>query len=1693
MDFRLERNNDLPRSARRRPSPTRRRGRPSIEVLEGRVVLSQIMWNTTTAPTGGDFDTATNWVGNVIPGPNDDAVINLTGSGGTVTHNAGASDTIHSLTTNTATSLGLGGGTLSITTASTIGGGFTMTGGTLTGAGTLTVTGGFSWINGTMSGTGTTVLDGSSAFGTTGTAASYETLSGRTLNVFGAATVGYNPSYGGNGFVLSGGATLDVEAGAGLSFITDTGIGVSGTNPGTFIVAGTLAKSAGTATSVVSVPLTDTGAVNVSTGVLSLQASTSTFSAVATLSASSGAALAFDAGTSDLAGGATLSGAGTVAIRGGTVSIDGSVSDSATTTSLTGGTLGGSGTLTVTGGFSWINGTMSGTGTTVLDGSSAFGTTGTAASYETLSGRTLNVFGAATVAFNPSYGGNGFVLSGGATLDVEAGSGLSFISDTGIGVGGSNPGTFIVAGTLAKTAGTGASVITAPLTDTGAIGVSTGTISFQATAGFSAAVTLSASANAALAFDAGTSDLAGGATLSGAGSVLIRGGTVSIDGSVSDSATTTTLTGGTLTGAGTLTVTGGFSWINGTMSGTGTTVLDGSSAFGTTGTAASYETLSGRTLNVFGAATVGYNPSYGGNGFVLSGGATLDVEAGASLSFISDTGIGVSGTNPGTFIVAGTLAKSAGTATSVITAPLTDTGAVSVSTGVLSLQASTSTFSAVATLSASSGAALAFDAGTSDLAGGATLSGAGSVLIRGGTVSIDGSVSDSATTTTLTGGTLTGAGTLTVTGGFSWINGTMSGTGTTVLDGSSAFGTTGTAASYETLSGRTLNVFGAATVGYNPSYGGNGFVLSGGATLDVESGGTLSFITDTGIGVSGTNPGTFIVAGTLAKTAGTGTSVVSVAISDSGVISAATGVLSLRGGGMVSGSSTFSASAGADLDFNGGTFTAPAGSSIGGGGTGTISVGSGLVSVAGTYAVAGATSIYGGELDFNSTASTGSLTQTGGTLGGSGTLTVSGATTWYGGAMSGTGTTVLDGSSAFGTTGTAASYETLSGRTLNVFGAATVGYNPSYGGNGFLLSGGATLDVEAGAGLSFITDTGIGVSGTNPGTFIVAGTLAKSAGTATSVVSVPLTDTGAVNVSTGVLSLQASTSTFSAAATLSASANAALAFDAGTSDLAGGATLSGAGSVLIRGGTVSIDGSVSDSATTTSLTGGTLTGAGTLTVTGGFNWINGTMSGSGTTVLDGSSAFGTTGNAASTESLSGRTLNVFGAATVGYNPSYGGNGFLLSGGATLDVEVGGTLSFITDTGIGVSGTNPGTLVVAGTLAKSAGTGTSIVSVPLSNSGTIQATTGTLDLTGSFSNFSGTTLTGGSYVVTGILMFTGANIVTDAASIVLMGTGSSIVNTSSVNALAGLTSITSSGNFSILGGRNFTTAGAFANAGGLTVGLGDTFTSSGAYTQSGGATVLAGGTLASGSGVTLNGGSLNGVGTVSANVANTSGTVNPGGSGAIGKLTVTGNYTQGSGGTLNLELGGAASGQYDLLAVSGTASLGGTLNVSLFGGYAPGLADSLTPLTFGTRTGDFATQNYPALGGGATLTHVYLSTALQLGVTADVTSQTQVTLGGLLYNRRTGLFTEAVTITNTGSAAIMGPISLVLDNLAGASVVGASGTTSEVGQAGSSYVNVALTGSSLGVGQSVTFYLTFSDPSFAAISYIPRVLAGGGSR
>jgi len=120
----------------------------------------------------------------------------------------------------------------------------------------------------------------------------------------------------------------------------------------------------------------------------------------------------------------------------------------------------------------------------------------------------------------------------------------------------------------------------------------------------------------------------------------------------------------------------------------------------------------------------------------------------------------------------------------------------------------------------------------------------------------------------------------------------------------------------------------------------------------------------------------------------------------------------------------------------------------------------------------------------------------------------------------------------------------------------------------------------------------------------------------------------------------------------------------------------------------------------------------------------------------------------------------------------------------------------------------------------------------------------------------------------------------------------------------------------------------------------------------------GGTVTVGALNVLFGGTLKGTGTITGNVNNSGGIVSPGASPGI--LTITGNYTQGPSGALNMEIGGLVAGvDYDQLRVGGSTSLAGTLNTALLGTFVPPPGTTFTLIQgSGPLTGTFTTVNQP---------------------------------------------------------------------------------------------------------------------------------------
>ncbi len=133
------------------------------------------------------------------------------------------------------------------------------------------------------------------------------------------------------------------------------------------------------------------------------------------------------------------------------------------------------------------------------------------------------------------------------------------------------------------------------------------------------------------------------------------------------------------------------------------------------------------------------------------------------------------------------------------------------------------------------------------------------------------------------------------------------------------------------------------------------------------------------------------------------------------------------------------------------------------------------------------------------------------------------------------------------------------------------------------------------------------------------------------------------------------------------------------------------------------------------------------------------------------------------------------------------------------------------------------------------------------------------------------------------------------------------------------------------------------------------------TVSFGEIILRGGEYIVSSYTVASGETFSGAGTIQSNLTN-SGTVSPGSS--PGTITVSGDYTQEASGTLAIELGGTTPDtDHDQLVVTGAATLGGTLEVTLINDFSPELGDTFTIMTYGSSTGSFDFASLPDLEPG----------------------------------------------------------------------------------------------------------------------------------
>lgn len=858
-------------------------------------------------------------------GTNQGAIVLNTGttlrlSGGTFTHEAGASMTGEFLlladgaTVNlqagisSSASLSMSGGSISTMVDQTVSS-LAQSGGTLAGSAILTVSGSLSWTSGAMSGSGTTRL----AAGATGTVSGTSTkainnsrvIENRGSLVYSGDNVFFNVGATGTGRIVNAvGATWEVQGEADISHSTN------GTNG--FENAGLLRKTGGGTTSFTSsISLTNTDSIQIENGTLQLQGGGTNPGAIVM---SSGTVLRLSGGTFNHEASASMTGNVNLLVEGATVNLlEGIASGTSLTLSAgvvvasihqplsnltqSGGTLTGSAILTVTGSLVWTGGNMSGSGTTRI----APGATGSISGSGTkalnnsrvLENQGSLVYGGDNLLFGVGGAGTGQIINAaGATLEIQG------ESDFGI----SSVGNYALenAGILRKTGAGTATIAGLPLNTSGTLQLEEGVLQFNG--GGTLGGTADLAAGTTLRMTGGTVAVAEGISVIGAGSLLLDGGTLLVN--VDASLPRLAFTSGTLTGSATLTLEQSLNWSAGQMGGTGRTVLavGASSAWSGSGVKDlnNARVLENRGSVLYDGGLIRFGLSNGSSGRIENkAGATFEIQGGLSV-----------GRNTGTHVFenAGLLRKTgAGSAEFAGSAVVLDnSGTVSVESGTLNLNGGGLLGG---TWQIGAACELRLPTGSYQTVVGGSFSGAGTVVLAGAELT----VGEDATMPRLNfdSGTLNGAGELTITGAFSWKAGIMGATGRTVL-GVGATSVWNTTAIKDINNARVFEnrgsvVFEAGAVRFGLSNSSSGQIQNvAGATFEFQG------ETDLGLNTSGTYP--FTNAGTLRKT-GVGTTTFAtggVSLDNTGTVRVEGGTLQLSGGftqnGTVSGNGTLTAS-----------------------------------------------------------------------------------------------------------------------------------------------------------------------------------------------------------------------------------------------------------------------------------------------------------------------------------------------------------------------------------------------------------------------------------------------------------------------------------------------------------------------------------------------------------------------------------------------------------------------------------------------------------------------------------------------------------------------------------------------------------------------------------------------------------------
>ena len=411
-----------------------------------------------------------------------------------------------------------------------------------------------------------------------------------------------------------------------------------------------------------------------------------------------------------------------------------------------------------------------------------------------------------------------------------------------------------------------------------------------------------------------------------------------------------------------------------------------------------------------------------------------------------------------------------------------------------------------------------------------------------------------------------------------------------------------------------------------------------------------------------------------------------------------------------------------------------------------------------------------------------------------------------------------------------------------------------------------------------------------------------------------------------------------------------MANNGGTLSLQGGSTLAAGGTIAGNGSAAIF---LSDATTSLSVAGDLISGDGTgsasVTLRGGSSLTVGGLFSQSASILNMDAAATSFQSGSFTQDASS-AVGMTNTATAVVNGSFTNNG------GAINLQSGSTLAISGDlnqsVGSGISLTDGNTFLhVGGNLTNG---GASLTNgANLTVVGNYTQSDAILKLDGV-----GTSFQSGSFTQDASSLLS----LTNSAAVVVDGP---FVNSGGIVTLQSSSNVTVDG-FTINDGTTIVdVSAAWVNNGDVTnngdlIINGSLDAGTNVYVQDQGVTTVSQGSTLTAGEVMINAGLLTGTGTIAGSLVN-SGTDDPG---ALDAQTILGDYTQTTGGVLDIELG--ENGRFASLAISGDATLSGELDVSLYAGFDTQLNDRFPILTFepdGLTSGtNFIAYDFPTWNG-----------------------------------------------------------------------------------------------------------------------------------